>query len=254
MIKNIYNDNLLRYPLTNNEISKVNEVWKLIDIINKPYIYVTEYRKYLIKKIRKYYTVEKFYEYEFIINKLFWNLRWLIFPLFINENFTENEYYTFIKNNYGNNNEIPKSLSLCESVSYNNEDDLDKKLKSAHEYLDIYYRSFINKLIIVDRDDKKIYYKKMDGSSNIFAKNYFNVYCMMILFDRKLYEKIMKNPYVIKNKEIELSNYYYQYDYGFPNLNFCKYQIGSVQSKLDRIKKMYYNKFNDFEFWYKIIL
>ena len=247
------NNNLLRYPLNDTENKNIEKVWEMIDIFKKPYLYVTEYRKYLIKKVIKDYTIEQFYEYESTINKLLWNLRWLIFPLFTNNDMTKDEYYNFIKNNYNNNEGIPKSLSLCESIKYNDLNDLDNKLRNIYEYLDIYYRSFINKLVIIDDVNKVIHYKKMDGSSDIFSKNFFNAYCMMVLFDRELYEKIISDPYIIKKETIELSNYYYQYDYGFPNLNFCVYEIGNKDYRINRVKKMYYNYSDDYRYWFKII-
>lgn len=242
-----------KYSLTENEIKKLDKVWEMIDIFKKPYLHVTEHRKYLVKQIRKKYSIEEFYEYESIINKLFWNLRWALFPLFDNNKMSREEYYNFIKNNYGNVDQIPKNLAQCESVKYTDLNDLDSKLKNIYEYVDVYYRSFINKLIIIDNLNKMIYYKKMDGSSDIFSKNFYNVYCMMILFDKNLYEEIMKDPYQIKNKSIELSNYYFQYDYGFPNLNLCVYTFGDKEYRINRIKKMYYNYSDNYKYWYKII-
>ncbi|QKF94293.1 hypothetical protein QKU48_gp0835 [Fadolivirus algeromassiliense] len=253
MIDNIYNNNLLKYPLDSNEIKNIDKVWKLINIFKKPYIYVTEYRKYLVKQIRKNYTIDEFYEYESIINKLLWNLRWLIFPLFVNDKMSKLEYVDLIKNNYGDYLTIPKNLSLCEVVRYDDLNDFDNKIRNIYDYLDVYYRSFINKLLIVDSTDKTIYYKKMDGSSDIFSKNFFNVYCMMVLFDRNLYETVMSDPYMIKKKSIELSNYYYQHDYGFPNVNFCTYWFGDKEYRIERIRKMYYNYSDDYKFWFKII-
>ena len=63
----------------------------------------------------------------------------------------------------------------------------------------------------------------------------------------------MKDPYKIKNKYIELSNYYYQQDYGFPNLNLCTYNFNSDYDQIYRIKKMYYENKTG-EFWFKLIL
>jgi len=250
MNKNIYINNKLKYPLNLDEYNKLDTAWKLINIFNIPFIFITDYRFYLIKTIRKKYTIEEFYELESIINKLFWNLRWVIFPLFIKPKISKDDYDKFINNNKFD--EIPNNLLLCNKLKYENDDDLNKKLKNIN--LDsVYYRSFINKLVIVDRDIKTIYHKNMEGSSDIFKKNIFNLYTMTVLFDRNLYEKIMSNPYNAKHHKIELSNYYYQYDYGFPNMNYCVYGVGNDESKKDRIKKIYYNRLNDFEYWYKLI-
>lgn len=79
MIKYIYNDKILKYPLNENEILNIDNVWSFIKIFNKPFIYLSDYRDYLIKTINKKYTVDEFNFYENIANKLFWNLRWLLF-------------------------------------------------------------------------------------------------------------------------------------------------------------------------------
>jgi hypothetical protein len=94
----------------------------------------------------------------------------------------------------------------------------------------------------------------MEGSSHIFTKNYFNLLSTMILFDRQLYEKVMRNPFYIVDHNIKLSDYYYQYDYPFPNLNYCIYSFGTKEDYLNRIKLMYYNDNNPKDkYWFKLI-
>jgi len=249
-MKDIYTNSGLKYQLNDNEYKNIDKVWELINIFNKPFICITDYRNYLIKKIKKKYTVEEFYFLESIINKLFWNLRWLMFPLFVKPKLNNEEYDAFVSNNYDDYKEIPDSLLLCNKISYDGEDDLDKKLKSISLNSDTYYRSFINKLIIVDKVSKVIFNKKMEGSSEIFSKNFFNLYTMTVLLDRKLYEKIMGDPYVAKSMHIELSSYYYEYDYGFPNLNYCTYSFGDEEYRINRVKNMYYKGSADY--WYKL--
>ena len=63
----------------------------------------------------------------------------------------------------------------------------------------------------------------------------------------------MKNPYSIKNYKFNLPEYYYEYDYGFPNLNFCVYSFGSKKNRMDRIEKMYYFYPSKSKYWFKII-
>ena len=249
MDKNIYMNNKLKYPLTQNEYDNLDKVWYLISIFDIPFVFITDYRNYLVKTIRKKYTIDEFYELEMIIEKLFWNLRWVMFPLFDNPKISKEEYHKIINDNQA---EIPSSLLLCSKLGYQNDEDLNTKIKNINAG-DTYYRSFINKLIIIDKVNKIIYHKKMEGSSDIFGKNIFNLYTMTVLFNRKLYEKMMSDPYGEKKHKIELSNYYYQYDYGFPNLNYCVCSIGNHESRMDRIKKIYYNKSNNFEYWYKLI-
>lgn len=250
----IYQDKLLKYPLTDYEYNIIDDVWNFIKIFDKQFIFISDYRKYIINNIRKKYTPEEFFLFESIANKLFWNLRWLLFPLWHIPNITKKEYERFVKNNYDNYENIPYSLLLCKYEKFKDERDLDNKLSKNPIFKSTYYRSFINKLIIIDRKNNIIITKEFEGSSDIFSKNYFNLLTMIIFFNRILYEKIMKNPYSIKNKKIKLSKYYYQYDYGFPNLNYCTYTFGTHEDKMERIKKMYYSsKPRKARFWFKLL-
>jgi len=255
-IDNIYESKLLKYPLDTLEIKMIDKVWNLLEIIKQQYLFIFEYRKNLIKKVRKSYTIEEFYELEHILNKLFWNLRWLVYPMFFeNMTDTEEKYDKIILDDYKNLENLPNSLTICEFEKYTDSKDLENKIENNKIFSSVYYRSYINKLIIVDKKNKIIMSKPMEGSSVIFDKNYFNLLTMTILFDRELYEKIMKNPFTLKNTKIQLSNFYYQYDYGFPNLNFCTYKFGTKKDRLDRIKKMYYyDGKNRSKYWKKLIL
>lgn len=238
-----------KYPLSKQEENKMDKVWEFIKIFRKPYIYITDYRNYLIKKIRKKYTPEEFQLYESIANKLLWNLRWVIAPLVVNSKLFREEYNNQLKSQI----EIPLSLLKCTKIPYTTSEDLDKKLKNPDLYMNNYYSSFINKIIMVDENNHIIYHKLMEGSSHIFDKNKFNLLTFTILFNKKLYMEIMRDPYEIKNKDIELSEYYYQYDYGFPNLNLCTYNFNTLENQLYRIKQMYYDNKNG-KYWVKLIL
>lgn len=262
-ISDIYRDNILKYPLNDKEYFDLDDVWEFLDIFKREEIFVTDYRKRVIKTINKKYKIDDFYYYESILNKMFWNLRWLIFPMWYKPEMTEEDYNKFIKNDYGKTDTIPHSLLLCTFEKYTDEKDLRNKLDNNQLFQSMYYRSFINKLIIVDKKRKIIMSKPFEGSSHIFSKNYFNLLTMTILFDRSLYEKIMKNPYSAKHTKIEFSEHYYEYDYGFPNINFCTYDFGTVDDKMERIKKMYYNKYGKkrgeknkrkSEYWFKLII
>lgn len=253
IIDNIYKSDFLKYPLNKFEYELIEEVWDFINIFSKQYVFISDYRNYVIKTVNRRYTPDRFLIYESITNKMFWNLRWLISPLWIDENMTEDEYYENIKNNYGGTDTLSYVLLLCKSVKFEDEQDLNKKIKDIL-LNSTYYRSFINKILIVDKHNSILYAKQLEGSSDIFSKNYFNLLTMTILFDRKFYEEIMKNPYSIKNKKVELSKFYYQYDYGFPNLNFCTYDFGTQDQKLDRITKLYYNDIkHKTRYWFKLI-
>lgn len=219
-MEKIYIKNDLNFTLTDKEYNDIEKVWKLIHIFSKPYIHLTDYRSYLIRKMKRY-TVDEFYYLESIINKLFWNLR-----------------YKF------------NSETDCQTLTYENSLDLDQTLKKIN--LGTFYRSFINKLIIIDTVNKKIYYKRMEGSSDIFIKSNFNLFTISALFDRQLYEKVMNNPDKYKDFDVELPGYYHQHDYGFPNLNYCTYYFGDENLRKYRIKKLLFD--NDAENWFKLLI
>ena len=232
MNDNIYNNPIFKYPLSSDEIIHLDEVWKFIKVFNKPFLYLNEYRNYLIKKINKKYSLEEFYLYETIANKLLWNLRWILVEHFSTKSMEE--------------------VSKCRQMKYSNSSDLDEKIRKIENYLGNYYRSFINKLIIVNQKDHTIYYKKMEGSSNIFNHNKFNLLTMYIFMNRKLYERMIQDTKECKEIVDNLPEYYYQYDYGFPNINLCCYKIGIDDDRKYKIKKMYYEK--NPENWVKIII
>lgn len=253
MLNNIYLDQLLKYPLTRDEYNNIEKAWEFLELFKKPFILTSDFRNYIVNKVPNTYSIEQFYEYEYILNKLFWNLRWFLFPLYQMNNMDEDNYKNFILKNFNNISEIPEEILMFRKISYCDDNDLKKKLLSEKLLKENFYRSFINKLIIVDKNQKLIYSKEMEGSSQIFCKNYFNSLTFNILFNRELYEKIMKDPFIFKNENIKLSKYYYQHDYGFPNLNCCNYLIDSKENRMNRIKKMYYG--NNFKkYWFKLII
>jgi hypothetical protein len=245
----IYKSDTLRYPLTDDELDIINEVWIFMENFKRQFAYVTQFRTFIINAISTKYTIDKFYKYEAILNKLFWNLRYIIYPLWVKKDMSQNEYYKLISND---KSEIPCWLLRCKKISYNDEIDLDYILNNHPIFYSTYYRSFINKLVIIDNIHKNIYIKQMEGSSHIFEKNYFNLLTMSILYDRRLYEKIMSNPYDIMNIEFNVHERYYQLDYPFPNLNYCTYYFGNEELRKKRIERMYYTD-NKGGTWFKLI-
>jgi hypothetical protein len=78
---------------------ELNNTWNFLSYFNQnlpndssdiggPYSFVSTYRSYIIKRIRKKYTYHDFYKYEKIINKLFWILKKKLRP-FIKNNKTK---------------------------------------------------------------------------------------------------------------------------------------------------------------------
>lgn len=212
-MNDIYQNDKLKYPLSNNEFSKINDVWEFLSLFDESMDNLKMYRENIIKNVKERYSINNFYEYEKIANKLFWNLR--------------NTVKLLLKNN-----------SKVINYSYEDDDDLNNKIRQFKQSYH-YYRSFINKLIIVNKDSKTVIFKPMEGSARIFEKNDFNLYTSYALLNRDLYEKIMgsSDTYV----KINLPEFYYEYDYAFPNINFCQYYFGPKEKALKRIKKMYFS-------------
>jgi len=122
----VYKDKLLKYPLTTSETTSIDYMWEFSQVFNFRSLYTSDYRTKVISDIQKAYTPERFFEYETILNKLFWNMRWLLFPLWIYPDMSKEEYNKFIKDNYGSYTEIPDALLLCQKVSYADNTELDK--------------------------------------------------------------------------------------------------------------------------------
>jgi hypothetical protein len=228
-----------KYKLDKDEINLLDETWEFIEMFNQNFLYLSDIRSNIIKQIRASYSPDEFMKFESIANKLFWNLRWVMHKVWTGYE----------------SDKLPYHLTLCKTKAYRNDDELDAKLmKIKMKYAGHYYRSFINKIIIVDKDKRLIYYKPMEGSANIFQKNYFNLMVGSIMKDRKLYEMVMKDPSIVLRINIPISQYYHQFDYLFPNLNFCEYKIGSDDDRMKRIKRMYYNEDGKIDkYWFKLI-
>jgi len=221
---NIYNSEDLLYPLDENEMEQLNNTWDFLKKFQFNTIGVTEYRKKIINKISKSVNKEDFYLYEKIAEKMMWNLRDKVKYLF---------------------NECSECIDYTEKL---NETGLMTIMDKFYD--DNSYRSYINKLILIDDNNNKIHYKKMEGSSCIFKQNKMNETIWIAMTDRNLYEKIIREPKKIQL--VDSANYYHGYDYGLPNLNFGKPFIQSDSYRLKRIEKMYYNK-NAENNWFKLI-
>jgi hypothetical protein len=221
----IYNDGLLAYPLKYDECANLAEVWEFIENFTIPTCTLHGYRTTLIETVRQKYTPYQFYNLELLTEKLFWNLRYKTYRFFADNDRTP----------------IDNLLGLKEGQYESLLQDM---------YNDNSYRSFINKLILIDDVNNKCYYKKMEGSADIFNKNRFNLYTGTVLFNRHLYETVMSDPEKIIN--IHVPTNYYEHDYAFPNLNNGKPFMQSPEYRMKRIRKMYYDV-NAESNWYKLL-
>lgn len=241
--KIVYTNSNLVYPLTQEEFSLIDKVWEFNNLFHQPYYFITDYRKNLINTIQKKYNANEFLQYEDILNKIFWNLMHTMVP-----------YWTDEKTKNGG---IPSSLRMCKCYEWGNENQLQKLIDSVDVWNEQYYRSFINKIILIDRQRKLLFTKPFEGSSEIFTQNYFNLLGMRILADRNNYEKVMSNPDILKNDQFMTplvgKSHYYQRDYGFPNLNYCTYRFANEKERLRRIKRMFFFE-NGREKWWFLLM
>jgi len=251
-----YKSQYFRYKLDDKELNLIDKTWDFIELFTKRFLFLEDYRDYIIKKIRKKYTPEEFYQLETIANKLFWNMRWMLYPFWKNQRISKSEYDGLIKSNFGDKEKLPQFLTLCNHKTYRNDEDLFNKIDSLKmSYAGSFYRSFINKIFVVDTDEKIIYHKPMEGSAMIFSKNYFNLLTSHLMMNRSLYEKVLNDPFQIRRINVPISEYYQQFDYGFPNLNYCVYSVGSKKDKLRKIKKMYFYQGKKIDsYWFKVIV
>lgn len=218
----------MEYTLNDEELDKLDSAWIFLNLFTKPIISVSQYRYDLVNNIYNNYDADTFYKLEIICEKLLWNL--------INK---VNYLY-----------EIKNDRNICIDCETNlTESGFEKVMNKFYE--DNSYRSFINKLVLVDDINNKLYHRPMEGTS-IFYNNEFNSTIWKIMSDRQLYDVVMINPKEILN--IPSPKYYVCGDYGFPNLNFGKPFIQSDSFRKKRIKKMFYKiNSNDFSNWYKLI-
>lgn len=228
------------FPLTLEENNVLDEAWEFLFEFRKIDISLHRYRKTIIEKISSKYTIDEFITYEGIVDKLYWNLQHKLANIWLKKDC----------------NKIPYALTFVTETNYTSENELNDII-TQYINTSTYYRSFINKLVVVDYEDKKIYTKMQESSIGFCCKNYFNLLGTEIMSSRSLYEKIITNPLLIKTIKIPLPVYYFEMDYPFPNFSFCQYNINDINNenskmiRKSRIYKMYYDK-NAEKNWFKL--
>jgi len=222
----VYKSTQLKYPLSESEYNKIDNVWNFIEKFNKKYTFLSDYRKYIIKELPESYDIKSFYLYESIASKLVWNLKSAMDHLY-------------------------KITPNCFHQKYKSDDEKDAIINIFLKN-NTYYRSGINKAVIVDKQHNKIVTRPTEGSSNILQKNSNNARLGQIIQNRKLYEKIMNNPHSYDYKKIKIPEFYYEFDYAYPNLNLSFYKDSDKKSKMSRIELMYYSN-NCERNWFHVI-
>lgn len=120
---------MVKYPLTTKQNKELKSVWKFIEYFSKiegmsndwfsrngtifgPF----HYRNYIINLIKKNINENKFYEYEKIINKLYWNLKYKLMQ------YVENDTTQYHITNHQNILEISSRSNLNSYLQYNEKD------------------------------------------------------------------------------------------------------------------------------------
>jgi len=206
-IDNIYRN--VRFSLSEKELLRLDKVWKFIETLHVMAVdnfFVYQYKEKVIKYIREKFSPNKFYKYEQIINKLYWNLYFTIFG---------KAYYNGCKR-------VEKDKITDDMIghSYTNKSLIYSEIIEAYGYLDNY--------TLTQNED------------------IINVILTDIMHNRKKYENAIITKSIKINYENLLNPYYYYSDYIFPNVNLCFYNENNKETWIKRIKKYYFfGKFQD---------
>ena len=175
---------------------------------------VFNYRRYMIKHISKKYTINDFYKYEQMLNKIL---------------------YVLLK-------KYVKIKKICKIYKVKNIEFIEKE-----------NRSYINKKYIYNESDKYYYYSNFyENHTKLYNNSNYKKYLQIlyVIMNKDIFYKVITTKNLSKNLYLQ-PILYYPYDYPFPNLTLYFRNNNSKKTWLNRIKKYYYNK-ND-EYWYKII-
>lgn len=205
MNNNSYKDDNLKYPLTNDEIKLIDEVWKFINIFRKSAISRSIYRRTIIDKIKKKYNVDEFYKLEKIVEKMYWNL--------------------FYK--------LSREIDLNPKIYIKEEFDLKDMTNKILMRNNNITQSNIKKTYIVTKNNKMIY--KYDYPNEIDLLIY------SIMINRGVYESIMTNTSSIFEIDILPYSSNIEFDYPYPNFNTIKGFTTNNNERKSKIQKMYYD-------------
>lgn len=207
---NPYNNFNLKYPLSNDDIKYIDDVWILIDKLRKTFLTRGKYKKYVTKIINKY-NIDNYLILEKIIEKMYWNLVYKF----------NSKFYTISKTKiynikYNKNNEN-------EQINLIKNDILIKNIKITE--------SMIDKTYII-------------ANNNIFYKytypDDFDLFISSIIINRSIYETIMSNN-DYNDLHIEPYNNIVEFDFPFPNLNTIKEFIYNNEIRKNNIIKLYHS-------------
>lgn len=205
MKKNPYNDKILKFPLLKNEIKILDKVWEFMDDFRETKLTRNKYKKYIINKMNKKYSIYDFYKLEKIVEKIYWNLAIKI------KNDVQLKPEIFFKKKF-DSKEIKNKILMR-----------NNKIKE----------STVGKTYIITKNNKLFYKYKYPNDLDLFVSS--------IIINRSIYETIMSEEVEIFNIEIEPYNNIVEFDYMYPNLNTIKSFALSKGDRIKNIKDLYYN-------------
>ena len=202
------------YPLNKKEQSNINEFWEFIDIfiniLPKDYsMYsVFEYNNQLRIAIKSKYTVDEFYFYEKILNKLLFNL---LFRYKIKYEHIDDCSFVF-------------NLSQIDAHSYS------------------------SKLLLFNEKTKTLFYMPHYTHIEKHQTKLYNlIQCLTNRQLYEISMKLTKYEDLIKEiNKYKNYNTYYPLDYPFPNVNLLFYNENNKKTWIKNIKRLIYsNKWSD---------
>ena len=203
---NPYNNKKLKFQLSVKEMEKIDKVWDFIDIFRETALTRGKYNRQINDKVSKKYDIKEFYQFERIVEKMYWNLVTKIKK----DIFLKPEI--FLKKEY--NLEEMENKILMRNV----------KIKE----------STVKKTYIITDSGKLLYKYRYPDDLDLFVSS--------IMINRSVYETIMSESEEIFNIEIEPYNNIVEFDYPYPNLNTIKSFVDTKEKRIEKIKNLYYLK------------
>jgi hypothetical protein len=202
---NPYNNNKLKFPLLKKELKILDKVWEFMNDFRDTKITRSKYKKYIVLKIKNKYNINDFYNFEKIVEKIYWNL-----VTKIKQEMDDLKPEIFVKEKFDLNKTKNKILMR------------NNKIKE----------STIEKTYIITKSNKLLYKYKYPDDLDLLVGS--------IMINRSVYETIMSEEADIFNMEIEPYNNITEFDYPYPNLNTIKSFTKSKKERINNIHNMYY--------------
>lgn len=213
----IYNNKDLKFQFDNDEYEYIEKSWDIIKSMKYNGEPIYKYRSGLIENLSSDMTISDFLKCEKIIEKLYWNMKHILKNII---GLSDNSSYDIF--DYNENSNI---FLIKDSI-------ISKKN---------YYESYINKMIIIDDKESKIYVKNTDYPFYNTTKNKLESVSQYIMNNRSTYESIIQNHdnFYQLIDENNISEILF-FDYGFPNLNTIKPFVSSDKFRRKKMYEMYY--------------